>query len=124
MSFMKIAAVSIVLYSGLLMSIAANAHSRLVSSVPMEGDEAVATTNIELHFSETLLPQFSTAKLFESHGSSFLSMVKVTASGSKDLKTLILIPSNPLESGNYRLEWRVVSSDTHPVSGSIKFKVK
>ena len=48
----------------------------------------------------------------------------VKASLGSDGKTLILTLAKPLPRGAYKLDWHVVSTDTHRVKGSIVFKVK
>ena len=39
-------------------------------------------------------------------------------------QTLVVTPTRPLTRGSYRVDWRVVSVDTHAVKGSITFEVK
>ena len=41
-----------------------------------------------------------------------------------DGRTLRTVPMAPLVPGNYRLQWRTVGSDSHPMSGEINFSVK
>ncbi|WP_458238384.1 copper resistance protein CopC, partial [Pseudomonas sp. P5_A2_2] len=41
-----------------------------------------------------------------------------------DPKTMFIIPTAPLTAGTYKVEWRAVSSDTHPITGNVTFKVK
>jgi methionine-rich copper-binding protein CopC len=54
---------TLVLASGLLLSNFAQAHPKLLSSIPAEGADGPAPGKIELHFSESLVTQFSGAKL-------------------------------------------------------------
>ncbi len=127
MSFVKTTAVTIVLSAGLLMSALAQAHPKLVSSTPTDGADGAAPAKIELHFSENLTTQFSGAKLImtDMPGMPNSPMgVKAGVSGSSDPKTMVITPASPLTTGTYKVEWRAVSSDTHPITGKITFKVK
>ncbi|WP_265532426.1 copper homeostasis periplasmic binding protein CopC [Pseudomonas saponiphila] len=127
MSFVKTTAVTIALSAGLLMSAFAEAHPKLVSSTPADGADGAAPARIELHFSENLTTQFSGAKLImtDMPGMPNSPMgVKAGVSGGSDPKTMIITPASSLTTGTYKVEWRAVSSDTHPVTGKIAFKVK
>lgn len=112
---------------GLLMSALAQAHPKLLSSTPAEGAEGAAPSKIELHFSESLMTQFSGAKLImtEMPGMAHSPMpMKAKVSGGGDPKTMLITPLSPLPAGSYKVEWRAVSSDTHPITGNVTFKVK
>ncbi|WP_095151818.1 copper homeostasis periplasmic binding protein CopC [Pseudomonas sp. Irchel s3b5] len=127
MRIIKPTAVAIALLSGLLVSTFAQAHPKLLSSTPAEGVEGASPEKIELHFSENLVTQFSGAKLLmtEMAGMAHAPMpVKAKVSGGTDPKTMFIIPTSPLTTGTYKVEWRAVSSDTHPITGNIIFKVK
>ena len=127
MRLIKPTAVVIALLSGLLMSTLAQAHPKLLSSTPAEGVEGASPDKIELHFSENLVTQFSGAKLLmtEMSGMAHAPMPdKAKVSGGSDPKTMFIIPTAPLTAGTYKVEWRAVSSDTHPITGNVTFKVK
>ncbi|WP_085716711.1 copper homeostasis periplasmic binding protein CopC [Pseudomonas sp. B28(2017)] len=127
MRLIKPTAVVIALFTGLLMSTLAQAHPKLLSSTPAEGVEGAAPDKIELHFSENLVTQFSGAKLLmtEMSGMAHAPMpVKAKVSGGSDPKTMFILPTAPLTAGTYKVEWRAVSSDTHPITGNVTFKVK
>ena len=127
MRIIKPTAVAIALLSGLLVSTLAQAHPKLLSSTPAEGVEGASPEKIELHFSENLVTQFSGAKLLmtEMAGMAHAPMpVKAKVSGGTDPRTMFIIPTSPLTTGTYKVEWRAVSSDTHPITGNIIFKVK
>ena len=98
-----------------------------MSSTPAEGTEGAAPAKIELHFSENLVTQFSGAKLVMTAmpGMEHPPMaVKAAVSGGSDPKTMVIAPASPLTAGTYKVDWRAVSSDTHPITGSVTFKVK
>ena len=127
MSVFKSCVVAVALSSSLLLSSVAQAHPKLLSSIPAEGENGLAPAKIELHFSENLVTKFSGAKLLmtEMSGMSHAPMaVKTSVAGSSDPKTMILTPAAPLTAGTYKVEWRAVSSDTHPITGAVTFKVK
>jgi methionine-rich copper-binding protein CopC len=112
---------------GLFMSALAQAHPKLLSSTPTEGADGATPDRIELHFSESLVTQFSGAKLVmtEMPGMAHSPMpIKAKVSGGSDPKTMLITPLSPLPAGSYRVEWRAVSSDTHPITGNVTFKVK
>ncbi len=120
--FLVFAATSFALFSA-----AAQAHPKLLTSDPQANAEVAAPANIELHFSETLTTQFSGAKLVMtgmpgmSHGP---MPMEVKVSSGEDGKTMVITPAKPLMTGDYRVEWRAVSADTHPMTGNFSFKVK
>lgn len=124
---MRTLKISLVLASGLLLSTLAQAHPKLVSSTPAEGADGAAPGKIELRFSEDLLTQFSGAKLVmtEMPGMAHSPMpMKAKVSAGSDPKTMLVTPLAPLPAGAYKVEWRAVSSDTHPITGNVTFKVK
>lgn len=111
------------------LSTAALAHPKLLSSTPADKAELTgAPPKIELNFSESLVTQFSAAKLVMVGMPDMADHppMKMAAkvSGSDDPKTMIITPAQPLPPGSYKVEWRAVSSDTHPVTGNVSFSVK
>ena len=123
MRMIKTTAVAI----GLLMSALAQAHPKLLSSTPAEGANGAAPGKIELHFSESLMTQFSGAKLVmtEMPGMVHSPMpMKAKVSAGSDPKTMVITPLSPLPAGTYKVEWRAVSSDTHPLTGDVVFSVQ
>jgi len=124
---MRTLKITFVLASGLLLSSLAQAHPNLLSSTPAEGADGAAPGKIELHFSENLLTQFSGAKLVmtEMPGMAHSPMpMKAKVSAGSDPKSMLITPLAPLPAGTYQVEWRAVSSDTHPITGNVTFKVK
>lgn len=119
--------ITLVLASGLLLSSLAQAHPKLLSSTPAKGADGAAPDKIELHFSENLLTRFSGAKLVmtEMPGMAHSPMpMKARVSAGSDPKSMLVTPLAPLPAGTYKVEWRAVSSDTHPITGNVTFKVK
>jgi methionine-rich copper-binding protein CopC len=110
-----------------LFAASAFAQPALLSSTPADKSQAAAPAAVELKFSETLVPQSSAAKLvmtgmpgMANHGAMTIT-AGVAAAG--DGKTMLITPAQPLPPGSYRVDWRAVSSDTRPVTGSISFEV-
>ncbi|MGV8864969.1 MAG: copper homeostasis periplasmic binding protein CopC [Pseudomonas sp.] len=127
MSLFKTAAVAAALTAGLFLSVVAQAHPKLLSSNPSDGSASAAPSKIELRFSENLTTAFSGAKLImtDMPGMPNSPMgVRASISGGDDPKAMVITPASPLTTGSYKVEWRAVSSDTHPITGSFSFKVK
>ena len=114
--------------STLVASSVALAHPKLLSSTPEDKAEGPAPAKIELHFSETLVPEFSAANVVMTAmpGMDMHSPMKVafTVTGGTDGKTMVITPKQPLTTGTYRVDWRAVSADTHRVTGNFSFEVK
>lgn len=95
----------------------AAAHSELRRSVPAAG--AVldrAPERIELHFSERV--QLTALRLRRADGTE----IALPRRPIRPERTeVIALP--PLEPGEYRAEWRIISADGHPVGGVIPFRV-
>ncbi|WP_432217248.1 copper homeostasis periplasmic binding protein CopC [Pseudomonas kribbensis] len=124
---MRTLKISLVFAGGLFLSTLAQAHPKLLSSTPAEGADGAPPEKIELHFSENLMTQFSGAKLVmtEMPGMAHSPMpMKAKVSAGSDPKTMLVTPLSPLPAGTYKVEWRAVSSDTHPITGNVTFKVK
>lgn len=107
--------------AGALFAGAAQAHPKLLSSTPAARSTGPAPRHIDLRFSERLMPRFSGANLTMT-GSN--AKIGGAAALGKDRKTLSLVPARPLRPGAYRLDYHVVSTDTHRVAGSLVFSVK
>lgn len=127
MSYVRSATLGLIATLALLVSASVFAHPKLIASKP--ADNAVVSTpaTIELSFSESLMPQLSSVDvtMTQMPGMTMEPMkVAVKAAPSADAKSLILTPVRPLEPGTYRVDWHVVSTDTHAVKGSFTFRVK
>ena len=114
--------------TALLLSGAALAHPSLLSSSPEQGAQVDAPARIELRFSEPLVTKMSGAKLIMTGMPGMADhppmpmAVKVT--GGDDPKLMLITPTQKLVPGSYSVQWRAVSSDTHPISGTVDFQVK
>lgn len=110
-----------------LTSGAAFAHPKVVLSTPADHADVSAPGTIEVSFSEALMTQLSGADLMmtEMPGMTMDPVkIAVKTAASSDAKSLVITPTRPLSSGTYRVDWHVVSSDTHAAKGSFSFHVK
>jgi len=116
------------LAAGLLTAATANAHPALVQTTPAANATTAAPARIELRFSERLVEAFSGADLLtvDMPGMKMDKPSKeaATAAIGADGMTLILTPAKPLPAGTYRVDYHVVSTDTHRVTGSFTFRVQ
>lgn len=118
----------VALAAAALASAPAFTHPKLLSANPAPNAVVAAPQRIQLTFSEGLVVQFSGADLSmtDMPGMKMKSPMKMAfqASVAPDGKTLVLALAKPLPRGTYKLDWHVVSTDTHRVQGSYVFKVK
>ncbi len=113
----------------MLMTASAAAHAQLVSSTPAENAQIASPQTLTLLFNETLAADFSGVELAMltmpgMEMTSPMAVGGVTTALSDDKKTLIATPAKPLGAGRYRLDWHVVTSDTHRIEGSFEFDVQ
>ncbi len=106
---------------------AAHAHPELVSATPAPNATVAKPARVDLRFSERLMPKFSGADLMMTgmKGTAHPPMkVAATAAVAADGYTLVVTPRSPLGAGTYSVAWRVVSADTHRITGTHVFAVK
>ncbi|MEO7267818.1 MAG: copper resistance CopC family protein [Knoellia sp.] len=97
----------------------ASAHSRLLSITPADGSTLPASpAEVVLTFNEPIDPQFVTVRITDSEGGNVVGQ-DATAQGAK----VTLSVSDPIAAGTYSVLYRVVSADSHPISGSTKFTI-
>lgn len=93
------------------------AHSELRSSVPVAGEQLdCAPVQIELEFNEGV--QLTALRLYRGDGDEIALPRRSIREASRET---IGLP--PLEPGEFRAEWRIISADGHPVGGVIPFRV-
>lgn len=112
-----------------LTSVQAQAHPKLLSSTPAANATVAKPGAIQLVFNEKLVAQFSGADIvmtgmpgMKDHPP--MKINGVTSKVSADGKTLVATPAKPLAAGTYKVDWHVVTADTHRVTGSIAFTVR
>lgn len=98
----------------------ANAHSRLISISPKDGETlAQSPTEVVLTFNEAVNPEFVTVRITDSEGADVID-AEPTADGPK----VTLPVGEPIAAGTYKVVYRVVSADSHPISGSSTFTIE
>ena len=101
---------------------AAHAHAFLDHAQPAVGSTlAVPPTQVRIWFTEALETAFSTITVTDAQGRSVGQ--GQAAVDAKD-PTLLEIGLSPLPVGTYRVQWRVISVDTHPTEGDFTFTVQ
>ena len=97
---------------------AATAHSLLIGSFP--GADAVVTTapGVALRFNNRIEKKLSQLRLVPPRGEP--QVLPLQTDGAVDA---LEAPLPPLRAGRYRVEWRVLSTDGHVVSGAFAFSV-
>jgi len=100
-----------------LLPLAAQAHARLTSSTPADGSVlSKAPQSLMLVFSEAAQ---LTALSIQKDDAAEQKIESLPSAASAHF----MIPSPALTPGNYTLRYRVLSDDTHIMSGTIKFKL-
>ncbi|WP_261998262.1 copper homeostasis periplasmic binding protein CopC [Stenotrophomonas sp. Ste96] len=102
----------------------AHAHAALQQSTPAANSVVVSPNEIDLVFNETLLSRASRLELLMVHGNSTMPIKNVTTEIVNDGKTLRAKLPKPLAAGMYRVEYRAVGGDNHPMTGSFSFTVR
>lgn len=108
------------LLGSLLVASSALAHAHLKGQTPAADSTVKAPAELSLMFSEGVEADFSKVTITRD-GADVLVKSLVTQGGDK--KTLIVTPAVPLTAGEYKVEWHVVSIDTHKSEGAYSFKV-
>ncbi len=128
MKFKITAAVLAVLGASLTPSLAL-AHPKVVSAKPAANARVAHTKVVTLNFSERLMPKLSSATLvmtgmpgMANHAP--MKMAAVTSKVAPNGKSLVLTSAKPLPTGTYRVDWAVVSADTHRVTGTHSFSIR
>ena len=99
---------------------AASAHAQFIGSSPSDGATLSAVPpEVMLRFSEKIGAQFVTVTVVGEDGSSATSGAP-EVSGDRVIQK---IDSN-IEEGTYRVNYRVISADGHPISGTLGFTYK
>ena len=102
----------------LALAAAAHAHSLLLSSVPPAGSTVNGAPAVTLHFNNRIEKKLSRIRLVPPRGEA--QALTVRADGAVDA---LEAPLPPLAAGRYRVDWRVLSTDGHVVSGTFDFSV-
>ena len=125
---MKLSISVVVIVACAFFAATAEAHPELVQTTPAAQAEVVSPPKVELKFSERLVGEFSGADLYmvDMPGMKMNQPAKEStrAAVGADGTTLTITPSKPLTAGTYRVDYHVVSTDTHKMTGTFTFRVK
>lgn len=100
---------------------AVTVHAHLVASTPADGDTLRRPpAAIRLEFSEPIEAAMASIRVVGPDGST----IEPVAQEDPDDVRVVLAPLPALDTGGYRVVWRVVSADGHTVSGDYAFYVE
>ncbi len=109
----QLVAVLSIAFAGAMLAPSAFAHDQLLSSDPSNGATVQsAPRTMVLMFSADLKPIGTTVVLQDSAGKKYDAAPTVSG------RNLTVGVGTELPAGEYTLEWRVVSSDGHPIEGT------
>ena len=97
---------------------AAHAHSLLLSSLPHADAVVNGATAVTLRFNNRIEKKLSQIRLVSPGGEA--QPLTVRTGGAVDA---LEAPLPALAAGRYRVDWRVLSTDGHVVSGTFAFSV-
>lgn len=99
----------------------AHAHAFLDHSEPGVGASvSIAPSEVKLWFTEDLEPAFSTVRVLDAAGK---RVDRADARVDATERQVLRVSVQTLAPGQYRVEWRVVSLDTHVTQGDFAFRV-
>ena len=101
-----------------VLAAAAHAHSLLLSSIPTAGAVVNGAPAVTLRFNNRLEKKLCQIRLVSPRGEA--QALTVRTDGALDA---LEAPLPPLAAGRYRVDWRVLSTDGHVVSGTFAFSV-
>ena len=112
-----------------LLPAAAFAHPKLLRSMPAAGATVAAPGRVELRFSERLMAKLSGAAIVMTGMPGMANHAPMPIGGTAsavgpDGTSLVVTVKTPLPAGTYRVDWHVVSSDTHRIAGTYSFSVQ
>ena len=114
------------LVAGLLISTVAQAHITLIDSSPAAAAVVASPSTIDLVFNEQLVPRASRIRLElvnqadPAEAATQHLDVQVVNGGA----TLRAKPHHSLGAGTYRVHWRAVGEDNHPITGEFFFSIE
>ena len=115
-------AVLLMFVGGVLAATPASAHALLEQSNPANGEVlAKAPAHIEFDFSESVSLSLGYLRVVDTKGNR-VDDGKTSTPGGDGTRVAIGLPSG-LPDGGYIASYRVISADSHPVSGAISFAV-
>lgn len=110
---------------GLMVTSIAQAHISLVTSTPKADAVVAPLKQINLVFNERLVPRASRLELsILRNGEVAEKFEHMAVEFINDGKTLRANLHHPLGAGAYRVQWRAVGDDNHPMTGEFSFTVE
>jgi methionine-rich copper-binding protein CopC len=103
-------------------NVTALAHAHLVRATPAVGGTVqMPLSEVTLRFNERLEGKFSSVVVRDSTGK---QVDKGDGAVDRNDRTLMRVQlQQPVAPGVYKVEWKVMSADTHKVDGNFTFKV-
>jgi methionine-rich copper-binding protein CopC len=99
-------------------AVPAYAHSELRASRPAHGQRLdVPPATLELHFNEKV--QVTAVRLYDGAGKE----QPIARDRALRENATYTAPAPEMPPGTYRIEWRAISADGHPVGGTIRFQI-
>ena len=107
----------------------AQAHTKLVSSLPAANATVAKPGKVVLTFNERVVAKFSGATLTMTSMPGManhqpMAITGFTSAMSADGKTLTLTMRRALSAGTYQLKWHAAGADTHRMESTFTFTVK
>lgn len=114
-----LAGMALAVLATLALASPAAAHDELVGSTPGSGQKLdAAPTEVVLTYSAAIETQGAIVAVLDADGRDWTAGEHVI-----DTNTLTVLLAEGLPDAGYVVEWRVVSSDGHPISGSVPFTI-
>jgi methionine-rich copper-binding protein CopC len=97
------------------------AHAFLKNAEPGVGSTVQTSPNeVRIRFTENIEPTFSSIKVFDVSGK---EVDKRDVHVDRADRAMLHVSVPRLGAGNYKVVWRVVSTDTHVTNGNFTFRV-
>jgi copper transport protein len=99
-----------------------SAHAYILKSTPSENEILGQSPHrVSIQFDETIEPSFNSIKVFDSNGKQVdLRNGRIDPNNASIIETDL---KGNVPKGTYRIQWKVVSGDGHPVEGVIPFQI-
>lgn len=105
----------------LLVPASADAHAQLRRATPLVGSTVqTPPREIVLEFSEAIEPRFSTIVVRDAQGQ---RVDKNDPHTAPDNPKQLIVNLTGIKQGDYEVQWRAISVDTHETQGSFSFSV-
>lgn len=113
---------AIILLTGTVLATPAWAHAHLVGAEPPVDGATTPTATLRITFSEGIEIKFSKVEVTMDDGMD-MGPAKITLDPN-DPKVLVVTLPTRLDPGSYKVNWQVVSVDSHKTQGGYRFSVK